>query len=106
MMLTAHPLYSSPDDTAFTVIARDGGVQQVMAIYEEKYGIKVVDPLAKDLIHRMLHIDPTKRPTLEEVLTHPFCWMGWLPRTSFFSIATGNNCRSEAIAINAQAHVQ
>ena len=27
---------------------------------------------AKDLLYRMLHSEPTSRPTLEEVLTHPF----------------------------------
>ena len=35
---------------------------------------RVQDVLAKDLIERMIHEDPEKRPTVEECLDHPYFW--------------------------------
>jgi len=69
IMLTAHPLYTSPNDAAFAILAK-GGVCDVMSAYEG-YGLNL-PVTAKDLLCCMLHCDPTKRPTLEEVLSHPF----------------------------------
>lgn len=68
-MLTGRPLYSSPSDQAFKVMAR-GGVRQVLALYEN-FGLRV-SQVAKDLLCLMLHADPSRRPTLEEVLHSPF----------------------------------
>ena len=34
----------------------------------------VQDVLAKDLIEWMINEDPTKRPTVEQCLAHPFFW--------------------------------
>lgn len=69
-MLMARPLYNSPHDQAFKMISKPGGVYDVAAIYE-KYDL-CLPPLAKDLVCSMLHADPCQRPTLEEVLRHPF----------------------------------
>jgi len=69
MPSTYSPLYQSPDDQSFLALAR-GGIRQVVNAYEA-YGLHL-PPLAKDLVCRMLHHNPTHRPTLEEVLLHPF----------------------------------
>jgi len=69
-MLTGRPLYNSPEDQAFRVMASSGGSRKIIDVYET-HGL-LVSPVAKDLLCRMLHADPTKRPTLEEVLLHPF----------------------------------
>jgi len=68
-MITGRPLYRSPDDPSFAVMAR-GGIKEVVEVYES-YGLRVSD-MAKDLIYHMLQGDPSKRFTLEEVLLHPF----------------------------------
>jgi len=47
-----------------------GGVRSVMDAYEE-YGI-AVPSCAKELIILMLQSNPADRPTLEEVMQHPF----------------------------------
>ena len=69
ILLTGRPLYSSPHDQAFKAMAR-GGVRQVVALYET-FGLHL-SPCAKDLVCSMLDADATQRPTLEEVLEHPF----------------------------------
>jgi len=46
------------------------GAQRVMDSYEA-HGL-VLPPLAKDLLSIMMHPDPSLRPTLEEILLHPF----------------------------------
>jgi len=67
--LPTRPLYSSPHDPAFKALAR-GRVRQVVALYET-FGLHMSPP-AKDLLYQMLHNEPTKRITLEQVLQHPF----------------------------------
>jgi len=47
-----------------------GGVGEVIASYES-YGLHVSDA-AKNLLCKMLHADSSKRPTLREILQHPF----------------------------------
>jgi len=68
-LCTGRPLYSFPDDAAFQLMA-EGRVDEVVEAYE-KYGLQL-SPNAKDLVCSMLHCDPSKRPTIEEVLQHPF----------------------------------
>ena len=69
-MLTGRPLYNSSSDQAFAIMAK-GGAEDVMTIYEG-YGMTLPCDGAKQLLCQMLHADPTKRPTLEEVLTHSY----------------------------------
>lgn len=69
-MLTGLQLYQSLDDDNFLAL-REGAVRSVLSI-DEAMGVRALPPLAKQLICKMLHPEPTKRPTLEEVLAHPF----------------------------------
>lgn len=69
-MLTGKSLYTSTASKAFYYLTQEGGIQAVVCAYE-KYGL-VISRLAKDLIYRMLHADPSQRPTLRMVLSHPF----------------------------------
>jgi hypothetical protein len=39
--------------------------------------LQVLDPLAEDLICAMLHASPSERPTLEDILEHPWVAGGW-----------------------------
>jgi len=68
-LLTGRPVYSSPEDHAFRALAR-GGVKKVISLYEG-YGL-ILPPQAKDLVCHMLHCDSMSRPTLEEILQHPY----------------------------------
>ena len=44
-------------------------------ILDGKYNLDhVQDAVAKDLIERMINEVPSKRPTAEECLAHPFFW--------------------------------
>ena len=91
IMLTGRPLYSTPRDPAFKILCQECGVQQVLMAYEH-YGLHV-SPWAKDLIHRMLHADPRKRPTLEQILYHPLLLgegQDKIPCPA--SVATGSGC--------------
>jgi len=69
MLLTGRQLYTCPEDKAFQLMAA-GKTRRVVDMYEE-YGL-ILPREAKDLVCSMLNGDPTKRPTLEEVLSHPF----------------------------------
>jgi len=64
------PLYSCPNDESFKIMAY-GGIEDVVRVYEG-CGLRLSSPYAKDLVCRMLQSKPTMRPTLEEVLRHPF----------------------------------
>jgi serine/threonine protein kinase len=70
IMLTGHPIYSSPADWAFSALAR-GQLQQLMAFYAAQYGLGV-PPLAFDLLAALLDAEPSRRPTLEMVRVHPW----------------------------------
>jgi hypothetical protein len=48
----------------------EGRASTVLSHYET-FGV-VAPPLAKDLICAMLHPDPSKRPTLQHILAHPW----------------------------------
>ena len=71
MMLTGKPLYHDVQDDDVFQSLLIGGVKQVLAYYEDR-GVKRLSRSAKDLICRMLDIDPLRRPTLENILLHPF----------------------------------
>jgi len=75
IMLTGHPLYSSSCDKAFKAMTRIGGSNKVIAAYESCYGMCLPEG-AKDLVCSMLHANPIKRPTLEEILQHSFITTG------------------------------
>jgi len=87
-LLCGRPLYNSSNDQAFAILSK-GGVADVIDIYEG-YGMKLPSASAVDLVCRMLHADPAKRPTLEEVLMHPY-----LRRMA------GDNKRSTASSVGA-----
>ena len=60
------PFANGPEDSAEQILARIGG---------GKFALRggnwdVVSPAAKDLVSRMLHIDPHQRIVLQQVLTH------------------------------------
>lgn len=60
------PFANGPEDSAEQILARIG---------EGKFALSggnwdVVSPAAKDLVTRMLHIDPHQRISLQQVLTH------------------------------------
>lgn len=60
------PFANGPNDTPGDILARIG---------EGKFSLSggnwdSVSPLAKDLVARMLHIDPHHRITLQQVLSH------------------------------------
>ncbi|XP_076000005.1 uncharacterized protein LOC142993194 [Genypterus blacodes] len=45
-------------------------------IFDGKYSLDLVDDVvAKDLIEWMIHEEPSKRPKVEECLSHPFFWI-------------------------------
>ena len=68
-MLMGRPLYNSPEDLAFSVMA-NGGIKDIVEAYEA-YGLRPSET-AKDLVYLMCQSDPSHRITLEEVLLHPF----------------------------------
>jgi len=70
VMLTGSPLYNSPGDTSFRLMAH-GGAEEVITHYQRNYGL-VVPPAAKELLYAMLHANPSHRPSLEEILQHDF----------------------------------
>jgi serine/threonine protein kinase len=72
-LLTGRPLYAQPSDPAFAVICRDGA-QELMNHYM-LYGL-VVEPLAADLLCRMLEPRPQYRLTIEGVLEHAWLVQG------------------------------
>ncbi len=70
IMLTARPLYSHPDDRAFEILAC-GGAPSLLHHYATEYGLALPEG-ATELITALLRPDPIDRPTIEEVLLHPW----------------------------------
>lgn len=66
-MLSGHtPFANGPDDTPEMILSRIG---------EGKFAMTggnwdVISPAAKDLVSRMLHVDPRQRINLQQILTH------------------------------------
>ena len=71
-MLTGRPLYRCPQDATFNATTHRGGVDKVIKIYEGTLSGQQFSPCARALICQMLSSDPRARPTLEEILVHPF----------------------------------
>jgi len=69
IMLTVTPLYANSNDKAFQLIL-DGELDRLLDHYEG-YGL-ILSPLARDLVMKLLEVDPLKRITLEEALEHPW----------------------------------
>jgi serine/threonine protein kinase len=70
IMLTARPLYSHPDDRAFEILVCDGA-PSLLHHYATVYGLTLPEGAA-ELITALLRPDPIDRPTIEEVLMHPW----------------------------------
>lgn len=92
IMLTARPLYAHPDDRAFEILAT-GGAPALLRHYAVAYGLTLPDG-AMELVCALLRPDPRDRPTVEEVLLHP--WVrpavegaarGWLVGTTAPAVA-------------------
>jgi len=58
--------------------------------YWKKTGGDELTPEFKDLIEKMVHYDPTKRPNIKELLNHP--WMR-IPKDG--KIPDGSKCGKE-----------
>ena len=70
IMLTRRPLYLDPDDRAFELLAL-GGAKTIVTHYAANYGLVLPDGAA-ELVTALLRPNPADRPTLEEVLLHPW----------------------------------
>jgi serine/threonine protein kinase len=70
ILLTKAPLYSSPDDYAFRLMA-SGHVELLLDHYAT-LGVSLPCPTARDLVAWMCAADPCQRPTVEQVLAHPW----------------------------------
>ncbi len=72
-LCTGLTLYSHPSDPAFRVLATEGarGARRLLRHHVENYAV-YLNPAAAHLIVAMLHPDPARRPTLEDVLEHPW----------------------------------
>jgi len=60
------PFANGPDDSAEQILARIGESRLTLSGGNWDF----VSPAAKDLVQRMLHIDPHQRVSLQQVLTH------------------------------------
>ena len=65
-MCSQTPFASGPEDSAERILARIG--EGKLALSGGNWD--VVSSTAKDLVTRMLHIDPHQRISLQQVLTH------------------------------------
>jgi serine/threonine protein kinase len=70
IILTARPLYSHPNDRAFEILAC-GGAPMLVHHYATVYGLALPEG-AVELVTALLRPDPIDRPTIEEVLMHPW----------------------------------
>jgi hypothetical protein len=76
VLLCGKPLYSTPADRSFAMLASDRAA--LLLRHYESYGL-CLEPLAFALVCSMLRADPSRRPTLEEVWEDP--WVhGWVPQ--------------------------
>ncbi|GMF35927.1 unnamed protein product [Phytophthora fragariaefolia] len=69
IMLAGAPLVEKPtsDDRQFRVLSHGGGVRKLRRVFPRK-----LSEVTWDLLERLLTMDPRRRPTLEQVLAHPF----------------------------------
>lgn len=68
--LTGLPLYRKPFDKLFLQL-ESGNITQIIAGDEKQHERYLSSP-AKCMLTQMLQPEPSKRPTLEELLAHPF----------------------------------
>ena len=66
VMCSQTPFANGPEDSAEQILARIGGGKFALS----GGNWDVISPAAKDLVSRMLHIDPHQRISLQQVLTH------------------------------------
>lgn len=88
-LLTGSRLYHLPSDRSFAVFILSHGLenpayceQMLQQVLQENpndaellprlQAAQVLEPVARDLLAKMLQLDPNHRPTLEEILQHPF----------------------------------
>ena len=71
-MLTGMAIYSDPQDEAYHLLCTPGGVERVLRHHISPTAVQL-PAVAAHLIAAMLSPDPRDRPTLEDVLSHP--WM-------------------------------
>ena len=70
-LLTSMRLYGNPGDGAFALLQQQGGARRILCHHIGTFGVGI-SPLAAHLIANMLHPVPAERPTLQEVLRHPW----------------------------------
>ncbi|XP_064628908.1 ribosomal protein S6 kinase alpha-3-like [Lineus longissimus] len=68
MLAGTTPFANGPDDTPKDILARIGGGSFTLI----GGNWDSVSPLAKDLVKKMLHIDPASRLSVSQVLAHPW----------------------------------
>eukprot|EP00952_Eustigmatos_sp_NYUAD-ZCMA_P009678 39924-Eustigmatos_ZCMA.PRE.1 len=74
-MLTGRPLYLHPNDTAFRFLCTNR-TANLMAHYQS-FGLPDIDTQARALLLSILQPTPSQRPTLEQIMQHP--WMDTHP---------------------------
>ncbi|GMF28636.1 unnamed protein product [Phytophthora lilii] len=69
IMLAGAPLVEKPtcEDRQFRALSHGGGVRQLRRVFPRK-----LSEVTWDLMEKLLNMDPMKRPTLEQVVEHPF----------------------------------
>ncbi|GLE06222.1 hypothetical protein PINS_up015464 [Pythium insidiosum] len=69
ILLTSSPPFemATPDDTGFRYVARHG----LKAVFKAWDLSDAVSEATQDLLQQMTAIDPTKRPSIDEILSHP-----------------------------------
>lgn len=70
-LLTAAPLYEQPFDQTFRTMETRGGMKSILKVDEIQYG-RHFSPQVKNLLCWMLNPDPRRRPSFEQILSHPF----------------------------------
>jgi 5'-AMP-activated protein kinase catalytic alpha subunit len=101
VILTQRPPFSSanPQDPHYRLIAAKRSDIFWQAHAEAEDGNDIYTPEFKDLFEKMMSLNPTQRPTIEEILVHP--WMqGSVPSTEAIKV---DFSRRKA-AVDAEAH--
>lgn len=70
VLLTAKFLFARPDesDEGFKLYCRDG----LRALVKKYRLTDEIPPMAMDLLEQMLHLNPNQRPSVDDILAHPF----------------------------------
>ena len=97
-MLVGFPLYRSPNDEVFDSL-ENGKARSVVHLESTAKGARL-SSAAKDLISRMLHIKPKKRPTLAQILRHPFVTQQSFLKTAATSMFGSNDGKQQIITVS------